>query len=304
MRRIPLFLLIGILALSACSKKPEFPVPEGVQTVRAVLRPVPFSLDRRGTHALVGADGQIAAYAESTAVNLRLLEGRDVELQGIFEKNIDPTDLPVLVVQKVLDSGGELLRPWTIPALSLSLDLPRDWKGSLKGTSATFTASGYTAPVLTIIQRRPNPNPNPTPTYGPAAVPSDSELLVVGLRKATATLSADVQIWKVVVAPPGSSPDGAETEFTFALRAVHGNQEQLTQYRDVMRSVEFKGSAFSARAASQASQRPASSLSGSAQSRATGEGAPCGGAAGILCLSGMYCKITDLVSESGVCAKR
>ena len=128
--------------------------------------------------------------------------------------------------------------------------------------------------------------------------------MVVGLRKATATLSADAQTWKVVVAPPGSSPDGAQTEFMFALRAIHDNQVQLDQYRDVMRSVEFRGATSSVRASSQASQRPASSFSGSAQSRATGEGTPCGGAAGILCPSGMYCRISDLVNESGACAKR
>ncbi|MSR86925.1 hypothetical protein EXS70_02010 [Candidatus Peribacteria bacterium] len=173
MKRTSLFLL-SLLLLSACGKEVEFPVPPGVQTVRAMLQAVPFSLKRRGTHALLASDGKVAAYAESTAVNLRMLEGRQVLLQGVYEKNIDPSAFPVLVVQKVLEGGEEEQRPWVMPA----------------------------------------------------------------------------------------------------------------------------------RASSSSSRNAGASSQGPSSGRATGEGAPCGGSAGILCPSGFYCRITDPVGESGLCAKR
>ncbi len=303
-RRI-LLVVLFLLLLTSCEKKPEFPIPEGVQTVRAVLKPVPFSLKRRGTHALIGADGKMAAYAESTAVNLRLLEGRDVELEGIFEKNSDPAALPVFVVQKVLKSGEEALRPWTIPALGLSLELPRSWKGSIKGSSATFTASGFTSPVLSISTvSSPSPT-NPSPLYGPLPVSgsdSSAELLVVASRKAEATRTADT--WTVKILP--ATKDGKQHVLVFAIQSDIPADEQLQTYRKILTSIQFTSGGASSRAASSAtSKRSSAAATGSpGSSRAGGDGAPCGGVAGILCPSGFYCRITDPVGESGVCTKK
>lgn len=305
MRRTLSLLLLLSLSLTACSKDAAFPIPEGVQTVHAILKPIPFSLTRRGTHALVGMDGKIAAYAESTAVNLRALEGREVTLEGVFEANSDPAALPVLVVQRVLESGGEERRVWTIPALRLALKLPRSWKGSIKGTSATFTASGFTVPVLTIVG---SARASSAPLYGPLPLPpasSAAEVFVVGLRRATAAVTSNGQAWVIRVAP--GSGESVETVFTFALRTDLPSAGQMTLYKTMLDSVTFTGNTPTSRSASSTVSRVTSSMnrSGAAgSSRAAGEGAPCGGVAGILCPGGLYCKITDPVSDSGVCTRR
>ena len=219
--------LVSAMFLSGCSKKPEFPVPAGVQTVRAVVQPVPFSLKRRGTHALIAPDGKMAAYAESTAVNLHALEGRDVQLEGIFEKNTDPSMLPVLVVSKVIEGGDEQTRPWVMTALGISMVLPRSWKGTIAGTTATFTASGYITPVLSITALQMVPpsaasggmyEPPPLPVMGSPS--SASELLVVGLRKAMADVSPDGSAWVVTVLPSSSAEPGKMLNFRFALREI------------------------------------------------------------------------------------
>ncbi len=310
MKRILTLSLGLMLLLTGCGRPAEFPVPEGVHIVRAVLQPVPFSLKRRGTHALIAPDGKMAAYAESVAVNLHALEGREVELQGRFEKNSDPSELPVLIVEKVLDGGEAPSKPWAIPALGLSLELPRAWKGTIKGKSASFTASGVTLPILVITLRIAAPKTGSNPLYAPLAVASSSatsELLVVGLRKGTAAMSAAGDSWVVAVAPSGSSDGGSETIFTFLMQTDIAVDRQLSAYGDILRSVEFNSSGASTSSSRSAVNRSSSipsNTSGSSQSRMTGEGMPCGGSAGILCLSGMYCKITDPVSDSGVCTKR
>lgn len=306
-RRETIIILASILLLSGCGKNAEFPIPPGIQTIRAILKPVPFSLKRRGTHALIASDGQMAAYAESSAVNLHSLEGREVEFQGIFEKNTNPADLPVFVVQKVIEGGNEDMRPWAIPSLSLSLQLPRNWKGTLQGKSASFTAPDSTDPLLTITVRS-MASLSDSPMYGPAPLPmeSDGDMLVVGLRKATAAFSAGHASWTVTVPEPLTPEGNLEVVFTFAVRPDLPTDQQLSSYRNILRSVTFSFTGTSSVQSSSSARffRSSSSSAGSAQSRAAGDGAPCGGIAGILCPSGLYCRIIDPASDSGLCAKR
>jgi hypothetical protein len=296
--------LIGLGILLAGCSTPELTIPEGVQTVHGYVKSVPFSLQRRGTHAILTASGgSLLFYAESTAVNLRSLEGREADLQGIFEKNSDPKALPVLVVSKII-GGEEELKAWSIPALSLSLKLPHSWKGTLKGGSATFTATGFTVPVLLITQKAAAAKSS-QPLYGPLPLPASgtaSETFVVGIRKASAERSA--LAWTVRIA--SATAQGPETVFTFALKASESDK-QIESYKKILRTVEFTaGKSSSAAAASSTISRPSASSfgNGSSTSRAQGEGAACGGAAGILCPAGLYCKITDPLSDSGTCTKR
>ena len=309
MKRALTTLLFATILLAGCTKKNEFPIPVGVQTVRAILQPVPFSLKRRGTHALLGADGKIAAYAESTAVNLHALEGRMVELQGTFEKNSDPAALPVLVVTKILNRGEDEMRLWKVPALGLSLQVPHDWKASIQGQKSTFTASGSTAPVLTItLKALPPPSAaGGEPLYGPSSLPDgrSPETLTVGSRKAMAVLSVDA--WIVRVAPPAVPAGGKEVDFTFAIRPELAAEDQVLLARKILASVEFSFTNTSARSSSSATVFPTSfpSSAGSTNStRAAGEGAPCGGIAGILCPKGLLCSIKDPATDSGICIKR
>ena len=308
MKRISALFLVLSLLLAGCGKNAEFPIPQGIQTIRAILKPVAFSLKRRGTHALIAPDGKMAAYAESTAVNLHVLEGREVELQGIFEKNSDPAALPVFVVQKVLNGGDDALRAWTIPVLRLSINVPRNWKGSIQGSSANFTASGFTAPALTITQKQ-TPSANPESLYGPAALPDSAaagEPLVVGLRKAVAHTDDVRHSWIVRVTVPASG--GSDTVFTFSFDAHLTDEQQRASFTDILATVQFSSAGGSSRSPSSGSMTSSSAdaagSSGSVFSRAAGDGAPCGGSAGILCPKGLFCKISDTESESGICTKR
>ncbi len=294
--------ILALMILSGCSGASEVVLPTGPQVVSGILQPVPVSLKRRGTHALMGLDGKMISFAESTAVNLHVLEGREVQLQGVLEKNSDPAALPVFVVSAVIDGGTALSRPFLIPALGLRIEVPSDWKGALQKKTATFTASGFSVPVLTITEKDVAASSSPGSLYGPLPVPSSlaGEPVVVGLRKAVAL--RDAGSWLVRVINPT-----AETQFRFALRTDVPEDQQLNSYRSILQTVSFSyGTSSSAKSSSSARSviTPSSANGSMASSRAAGEGAPCGGSAGILCPSGFYCHITDRPTQTGVCAKR
>lgn len=296
-----LFVCVALLGVSACETKAV--LPTGVQTIHAVVQSVPFSLKRRGTHGLLDSQGTMFAFAESTAVNLRALEGREVDLEGIYEQNTDDEALPVVVVQKVINGGEEELRSWKIPALGLTVHLPRSWKGVVQGKTAAFTATGSAAPVLTITTVAGAQTSSAGSQYG--ALPSPSiDAFVVGLRKATAEMNADGDRWVVRVVSADS-----RTDFAFSLTEGSAEQ-QVASFRRFLKTVTFDSGASASKAtSSRASSMPApSSVSGSTgssgTSRASGEGSPCGGVAGILCPKGFYCKIADSTTETGTCVKR
>ena len=135
-----------------------------------------------------------------------------------------------------------------------------------------------------------------------------SELLVVGLRKATAQFSADHSSWIVAVTQPPTPEGTLQTVFTFAVRPDLPSGQQFSSYRNILRTVEFPFTAGTPSTQSSSSVRTfhgsSASSEGSVQPRAAGEGAPCGGSAGILCPNGLYCRIIDAGSDSGLCAKR
>lgn len=312
MKRIAaLVLLLGVLVQTSCQKT-EIPLPQGVQTVRGFLQHVPFSLKRRGTHAIYTASGgAMIAYAESATVNLSRMDGQEVELEGILEKNTSSEEYPVLVVQKILQ-GYEQMRPWKIPALGLSLSVPIGWKGTIKGNSATFTASESIMPVLTVAARKElvAPQPSRHPLYGPLAVSSleslsvsvtkpNEEHLVVGFRKARAYTDSE-GFWVVRIAPPAL--EGLEIVFRFPPPSV---ELHLIPYRNILKTVEFNANTNTASSARITTFSSAEfTASAGSTSRASGAGATCGGLAGILCPRGLFCKITDPLNESGVCTAR
>lgn len=300
MKRFTICLFL-VMLVTGCAAK-EIDLPQGIRTVRGYVQSVPFSLQRRGTHALLTASGgTMIAYAESSTVNLRLLEGQDVELEGVLEKNIAVRDSPVFVVQKVLSGGTDQRRSWSIPALHLSVTLPRSWTGTITGGSARFTASGFVVPVLTIATRTTVPSPPPNSLYGPLPPSANGALLIVGQRTATADIDAASEAWVVRVSPAQHAT--LETVFTFALHPAFPVDPQIAAYGSVLRSVAFMSpTVFSAAAVSSSSAVLPNT--GSSAFRMGGEGTVCGGVAGILCPKGFFCKITDLVGDSGTCTKR
>lgn len=270
------------LLLSSCGKKP-IEIPVGVQTVRAQVETVPFSRKRRGTHQLL-RDGQIFAFAESTTVPLHDVVGKEADLVGIFERNTDPTDFPVLVVQEIRGQTVSKLKPWAIPSLSLNLQLPLGWKGDIKAGTAEFSTSGSL--LLRITER----TAAQTSSSG-----TESETFLVGLRTAHAELDTVASRWIVRVTGEKSKPD---TIFAFTVNPVAPLDQQMQLFRRVLATVRFGTVSSSAPKSSSGSP---SSVAGSA---GVLPGTPCGGPAGILCPAGFSCVITEAGSDSGTCKKR
>lgn len=106
-----------------CSAPIEhIPLPQGIQEVSGYLAPAELSLVRRGTHLLL-KEGRERYLVESKHIALRPFEGKEVMVRGLLESNVDPTFLPVLVVQEIEEKSD----PWkkvSIEPLGLTLDIP------------------------------------------------------------------------------------------------------------------------------------------------------------------------------------
>lgn len=287
MRRLFLVTLcLTPLLLSACGKKPPV-LPTGVQTVHAEVEPVPFSLKRRGTHQLL-KNGKVFAYAESTTISLHDVVGKEADLVGVYELNTDPTDFPVLVVQEIRGQTVTKLKAWSIPSLSVSVELPSAWKGDIKAGTAEYSASGSL--MLRITQRT-------AATVVSSEGGSDSFL--VGLRTAHAELDTAASRWTVRVTGDKTGPD---TIFAFTLNPVAPLDQQQQLFRRILNTVRF-GTVASVTSKSSATGTVSSS-GDAAMSAVGGAGTPCGGPAGILCPAGYSCVITEAGSDSGTCRKR
>lgn len=134
--------MVTALSLAACRDTPLSVIPEGQQTLTGVLLPVPISLSRRGTHALM-EDKKEVALVESTTVNLRDVEGVEVVVTGHFERNTDPKALPVLVASGVTLVNLQM-RSWQLPVQHISLDAPVGWNPTFMPDGARFSETGGT----------------------------------------------------------------------------------------------------------------------------------------------------------------
>lgn len=294
MKRTSILLLALAVLLVSCASRSSAPLPQGPQTIRGYVEAVPFSLKRRGTHVLrQGSGGTLLSYLESREVNMHTLEGKTVTLTGTFERNSDPGLPPVLVVSDVQGAQAERTRPWTIPALGLSLDLPHHWRGSIRGAVAEFTESGAVAPILTMVLRN-------RPLAGGSSqsgAPPSLESLLVGSRLAYAELLE--QTWSVRIRDPeGGGAHQQDLIFSFTLPPSLPSDLPLQRYRAILQTVRF------VRAGSSATSSSAAMSAESSSSVTGGEGSPCGGSAGILCPRGTYCRVTDAVADTGTCTKR
>ncbi len=271
-RTLPVWIIIGLcvaFVLSSCREKPIVELPEGTQMITGTLKPAPLSLKRRGTHYLV-ENGNTLSYVESTAVSLKKYEGEEVTLEGTFVLNIDPHDLPVLVVTKV-DDKLLAVKGVFVPSVKLRIDVPETWMMEKTASGALFTASGSSRSILAISQSALKT----LPAGSPATVGGERAVRVI--------------------------PAGSNDQVVYVLRGKNiltftftpSADEVLTapsQFLKVLRSAKFEG--------------VVTSQSASATTSGTGiRGQPCGGAAGILCPAGEYCSITDRESNTGLCVK-
>jgi len=252
--------VMGFLFMS-CDRQ-ETVIPQGAQTLTGVLLPVPLSLSRRGSHALL-QNGHQTALVESATVNLRDLEGVDIVIVGHFEQNTDRDALPVLVA-----SGVTLLtmpmRTWQLPVQKISFDVPLTWNPSFYPEGARFTQTGGTVFL--------------------AASASTSTSLPVGNRISAGGRPA------VLVHGTGAQTLYVQNGVSFFMLefAEHVAVNDALILR-IIRSIHFNTSSAS------------SSATVTASGSTTSAGIPCGGSAGILCPAGQYCEITDSEKNIGRC---
>lgn len=255
-------LLVAGVGLSSCKQKPV-DLPTGTQTLTGILLPVPFALDRRGTHQLT-VQGAPVYLVESARVNLRTLEGMAVVVSGHVERNIDPNALPVLVASGVT-MINPLFRTWDVPQFKVSLDVPPEWNPSFFPDGVRFSETGGSVKLSL--------HPSLAATLPPG------DFMQIGGRTAVRTTATGSE---TIFVQNGSS--------IFAIQHYLDDPSTSTTFPLVLRSIRFsRSSAMSA----------GSSVSMGTGTTVTGN--PCGGVAGILCPSGQFCEITDMASNSGRC---
>jgi hypothetical protein len=282
------FAAIGLLLVfvSACNRMPE--LPQGVQTLEGVLSPAEFSLSRRGTHVL-SIDGKETYYVESRIINLYDHESHDITIKGTLEHNSDPKDLPVLIVQDVVDPEGTF-RVWLLGGLGIEVSVPGSWTSNIQTSIASFTASGARIPALSVFEQPASGLPftwaDAIANNSDAITPLSSPVLD---RQALAEQDSARQLLTVYV----PKDDAGETilTFQFSERGMENVSDSEKLIGRIIDSVEASGGGSPA----SAMLKPVVSASGSVQ------GAPCGGTAGILCPTGFYCEITDQEHNVGRC---
>ena len=264
------------LLLSACSSDVALPtLPEGVQTLSGTIAPSVISTAHRGAH-LLRQGTEDRTYLESATVNLREFQGRSVTLKGRYQRNIDPHDLPVFVVEDIVQSEQET-REWHSDALRVTGQVPSRWGISGTGTAVTFIPAGSLTPVVSLLPLDQEPVPS-------------GIALTVGNAKAIRFFDEISGEQRIAVARGQGYLEIAYTP------QGHDDPEELrAEWLAFLRTLVIEGAVSTSSSSRTAGS---SSSGGSAQ-----EGQPCGGPAGILCPTGMFCAITDIDLNVGVCKR-
>ena len=262
--------------LSACGRSPALPpLPTGPQTLTGVVLPSPVSLDRRGTHIL-RVEGEGKAFLESPRIHIVPFEGRTVGVTGHFERNIDPLDLPVLIVDRVYTTKNDA-KMTSLDAAGLSVRAPTGWVASQESGTLLFHLTGSTVAILSISLERTGG----APAIGqPVSVGRESGIRTIDEKTGAQTITLLRADRRVV--------------FLFTPKGSREQMEDLRQgFLSLLASVSFSTQSSSS---SKTSSLP---LTGSG----AGSGRPCGGAAGILCPTSEYCEVTDRATSIGICRK-
>jgi hypothetical protein len=70
----------------------------------------------------------------------------------VFEGKPYPKDLPVLIVQDVVDPEGTF-RVWLLGGLGIEVSVPGSWTSNIQTSIASFTASGARIPALSVFEQ-------------------------------------------------------------------------------------------------------------------------------------------------------
>ena len=273
-RGIPLpiitIILSGSLFLASCGKEPPEipPLPEGIQTMTGVLLPTGISTLRRGTHILKFQD-KVISYVESSTVNLRTFEGREVLIRGTFEYNTNKTDLPVLVAtnaEEILRETKEL----SLPAFGMTATIPQDWVATTELSVVHIQQDKVNQNILTIKSAKPTA----LPPQGIPFILDNKHAVRVKNEKTggeAATVLVDDHMIVFEWLPPVDSKDSFDSQWFAFLETVKFSSQN--------------------------------SSSSTLETGSGSSGIPCGGTAGILCPAGQYCAITDIINNIGKCRK-
>ncbi|MCK5019725.1 MAG: hypothetical protein KAS32_21885 [Candidatus Peribacteraceae bacterium] len=245
------------------------PLPEGVQIISGVVRPAKLSLVRRGTHILY-QDTLQHVYLESTIVNLAQHENSLVSLSGIYEMNSDSNSLPVFVVESILESE-DTTKEWKLSILDVTVKTPVDWERHQSFGGVHFTASGSSQAVVS-LSREPLEE----------EVPSGESIAISG-KPAFRQIDEALGVQTVFVLLENDM-----LVLTFNPNKSVNEEILRIQWTKLLSTLSFS------------LQSSSSVISGSGSS---GNGAPCGGPAGLLCPTGEYCEVTDFKEDIGSCKK-
>ncbi len=289
----PLLALLFALFLVACQSNTAAPLPQGEQTLKGELKPIEFSVVRRGTHLLL-TDGKPTYYVESPTVDLFDHEGVPVTLVGTLEPNTDPELPAVLVVSRLTDVNDDL-QPQVLRGLNLSVSVPSAWRASTQEGAAAFFTEDSAVAALTVTRQPAGALP-----FNWRSVP---------FKRGQVELFPDPILGeRVIVHRDGArnlqtlyveDPADATGIYAFAFsREVLGDAAEIDELiRKIAESVKRPGAAVSGSGAvSSAPTQPAIGSGGRL-------GAPCGGTAGVLCPEGSFCNITDTATNVGRCEK-
>jgi len=259
-------LLTSTFCLVGCREQPPPPLPKGEQIVSGELFQTEISLVRRGSHVLK-QDGLEVYYVESTRVNLRPFELKSVTLKGVLERNTDPLDLPVLVVEEVESSDSDS-QTWSYPTLGLTFKAPPDWKAQTTEDGVQFSVEGSTKPVLTIYSE------------GEDLQLSTGFPVLISGERAVRRIDEETGSESITI-----ERDGTFLTLLFSASDHQRVQELKQEWLSLLRSIELSSSP---------TVTPPSG---------TGAFVPCGGPAGVLCPEGYYCNVTNLEENIGMCKK-
>ncbi|PIP65414.1 hypothetical protein COU77_03280 [Candidatus Peregrinibacteria bacterium CG10_big_fil_rev_8_21_14_0_10_49_16] len=237
--------------------------PEGALEVHGVLQRAELSAVRRGTHVLY-QDGDIVLYVESPTIGLQAYEGQDIYLVGTVEKNVDDSDVHVLVVTEVRGQS-DAEKEWVIPALSVTFHAPSAWVRHGDRSRVYFTESGSFLPIVGI-----DSSTDPLPFSG--------DFLVVDGIPAVRVFHEEHGGQQVYIE---REKDGLVVTLT------QGGAEDAavrSAFLRLLRTMDIDGGGVS-----------------NSPRFSSGSLMPCGGPHGLLCPEGEFCAFSSLGEETGIC---
>lgn len=295
-----LFGILGFL-LTGCIK-PEEPSPSAIYgplTATGTMSATGASLYRRGTHVLL-MDGHSRFFLESRTVDLSRFEKKNARVEGELALNTHPSFLPVLVVTAVtpLEAGtdGADTQRYEVPALQLSLEAPKEWRGTLEDEGLRFRLGETMDPFLQV-------SVTDTP------VPLDGIPLRVAERNGSRVVDDARNRHRVYV----EREEGKTILFTFT--PDPGHPDLRDAFYSLLHTVRFEEEVTPRESSLPSpSTEPvpsaAEGLGASSAPQGAKEGSsspppepfiPCGGPAHVLCPSGMYCEVREIDTGIGAC---